>query len=330
MRKVLIMKLLVFTLLLFTSFSFVRAGDVNTFHPTGNPHVDFFGVQGLREDLASRRVVLQPSMSDENEENEKSPWLAGLLSLAVPGSGEWYGGDKLKGTIFFGVEVASWVTAQIYNKKGDHQTDMFQDFANQHYSVSRYALWTLNHAGGLNPTLDQASFRQTHFSQVFKGNDSTGGVPFDNINWFALHVVEDSIAYVDANGRGDGFTHELPIWGQQQFYELIGKYDQFSRGWDDASVNDPIDPSNPSSILIVSTSREQFFYANMRAQANHYYDIAATFVSLAVVNHLVSAVDAFWSVKRHNDALHAEIDMHLRPTADGLVPVTVARVRYTF
>jgi len=29
-----------------------------------------------------------------------------------------------------------------------------------------------------------------------------------------------------------GFSHELPTYNTQQYYELIGKYSQFKYGWD--------------------------------------------------------------------------------------------------
>jgi len=300
------------------------AGNSSPIHLTGNPTVDLFGQRNYERGSllgsGSMPVAVPPTASDD----EKSPWIAGILSLAVPGAGEWYADSKPKGVVFFGVEVASWVTAIVYNKKGDHQTDVFQDFANQHYSASRYALWTLNHLGALNSNL--ANSRSTYFNRVFPGSDSTGGPPFSNINWVALNSMERAVA----NGVLNGYTHEMPYWNQQQYYELIGKYDQFNRGWDDANQYDPPDPADPSSPIIRSNSKEQFAYADMRATANHYYDIASTFVSIAVINHVVSALDAYWTATRHNDALHAEVFMHLQPTPLVLVPISEARIQYSF
>jgi hypothetical protein len=68
----------------------------------------------------------------------------------------------------------------------------------------------------------------------------------------------------------------------------------------------------------------------MRADANHQYDVSATWVSIAIVTHLASAVDAFWSANRHNSALHAGIDMYFQPTQSGLLPMTEAHVQYDF
>lgn len=294
------------------------AGDDPPLHLTGNPLVDFFGGTNLAGNHPLKADLPQLLTPTGTAGEEKNPWIAGLLSLAVPGAGEWYCDSKIKGAVFFGVEVASWVTAHVYYKKGDHQTDMFQDFANEHYNASQYALWTLNHLGVLNP--DLAGDRGNYFNLIFPNGDTTGGPPYRNINWDELNSMERDVAVV-----GNNYTHELPYWGQQQFYELIGKYDQFSRGWDDSG---PDTPGNVNPIL--STSKEMFLYASMRANANHYYDISAAFVSIAVINHFVSALDAFLTTKSHNRALHAEVNMHLEVTPVGLVPVSEARIQYSF
>jgi hypothetical protein len=68
----------------------------------------------------------------------------------------------------------------------------------------------------------------------------------------------------------------------------------------------------------------------MRAQANNQYDIASTFVSVAVVNHIVSALDAYWTATRFNNSLHASVKMRVEPTQYGVVPVTEARIEYRF
>ncbi|OLD76256.1 MAG: hypothetical protein AUI33_05000 [Ignavibacteria bacterium 13_1_40CM_2_61_4] len=123
-----------------------------------------------------------------------------------------------------------------------------------------------------------------------------------------------------------GFTHQMPYYGEQQYYELIGKYDQFSRGWDDADLR----ALAQGDLPIKSNSNLFYQYAAMRAKANNYYDVASTWVSVVVVNHIVSALDAFWSATRFNKSLHADVKMRVQPTPFGIVPVTEAKIQYTF
>ena len=130
-----------------------------------------------------------------------------------------------------------------------------------------------------------------------------------------------------ADGVLNGYTHTLPYYGEQQYYELIGKYEQFSRGWDDSGDRNPELENN---VPIRSTSNRFYEYAQMRARANDQYDIASTFVSLAVVNHVLSAIDAYWSVTRFNKSLHAAIRVNMAMSPAGAVPVTTANFRYDF
>lgn len=159
-------------------------------------------------------------------------------------------------------------------------------------------------------------------SLVFRNGDSTGGPPFNNIDWGELNAMEGDVA----DGR-NGYTHQMPFWNDQQYYELIGKYDQFSRGWDDS---DPVADIQANAYPIRSISKEQFVYASMRAQANSYYDVASTAVSIAVINHIVSALEAYWGATRYNSSLHAEVNMRISPTPLGLVPFPEAKIQYSF
>src|SRR3989304_7131123 len=81
-----------------------------------------------------------PQLSFQTE-NKKSPLLAGILSLVLPGAGEFYVGDYLKTAIFLTIEAAVITTAVIYDNKGNDQTDFFQKYANENWSVVRYADW---------------------------------------------------------------------------------------------------------------------------------------------------------------------------------------------
>jgi len=307
MMRTALLAMLLFALALQTAYT----GEPAPVRYTGNAGVDFFGVK----DLSGRLEIAGPGAGRIFQEPERqggrSPWLAGVLSLAVPGAGQVYNENYVKGAFFFALEVTSWAVAYTYSKKGDHQTDVFQDYANLHYSAIRYALWLKAHVSDINPDIHASDYR------LFYTSDTTGGPPFHELDWVELNRMESVI--------GDGFTHQMPAYSDQQYYELIGKYNQFSRGWDDT-------PADPAHITppVISTSRRFYEYADMRALANHYYDIASTWVAVAVLNHIVAAVDAAWSASRAASALRVSLDTHLEATPSGAVPVTRANLRYTF
>jgi hypothetical protein len=207
-------------------------------------------------------------------ENKKSPWLGGLMSLVIPGSGEIYAEEYWKAGIFLAVEAALITTAIIYDNKGDAQTENFENFANQNWDVKRYADWTLINLEYLNPSLKEEDYRPKVF------------YPDGSVNWDELNQLERDI--------GNGYSHSLAPYGDQQYYEMIGKYPQFSHGWSDSNPTD-------TDYHILSPHFES--YSTMRGDANDLYNVASTAVIFIYVNHFLSAVDAAWSISNYNKEL---------------------------
>jgi hypothetical protein len=319
-------KSIICLILLFSS-TFAQTSNQQTQFLTGNPSVDFFGsslMDNYSPSMNDKLEVLQ--WEDMELADEKSPWLAALLSLAVPGTGEVYTESYVKAALFFAVEATSWSIAYSYNKKGNNQTSIYQDYANQHWSAVRYVNWTLDRLNALNPQSPNLKTKDEYSDLIYGDIDQPlpgdCGPPFSCINWRELNAMERDIAM----GYSNGFTHGLPYFGEQQYYELIGKYDQFSRGWDDSDPNDPLE----NQVPIQSTSKRFFEYAKMRADANAQYDVASTWVSVAVINHVLSALDAYWSATQYNSSLHAEVKTKIIPTQLGMIPIPELKVRYEF
>ncbi|HMD14817.1 MAG TPA: hypothetical protein VKI62_09345, partial [Bacteroidota bacterium] len=234
----------------FLIMSSAWSGEKPSVYLTGNPTVDFFGAQ------ISPNMMTQPHQNALDDltsvsgggRSKKSPWLAGIMSFAVPGAGEAYSNDYMKSAIFVAAEVASWAIHLSYAKKGDDQELLFKAYANQHYSVVRYVNWTLNHLNSLTNGNTPNNQSASYYSQQIYGpggppqNPNAVPPPFSDVSWDALNGMEVDIAN---SGVQSGYSHQLPAYNEQQYYELIGKYDQFSRGWDDSGyLTDPSDPSD--------------------------------------------------------------------------------------
>jgi len=258
---------------------------------SGNLLVDFAGQRDLEprfQDVASADVSAR-----------KSPWLAGIMSLAVPGAGEFYTDSYLKSGIFFAAEIALWAFASAYDKKGNRQTDYFQNFANANWSVVRYAQWTQTNFGIPNGT----------YNWHIPGTDAYP--PWEQINWSELNRMEQSI--------GTYYSHILPAYNTQQYYELIGKYPQFNQGWDDAGPT-----FNYGDALTPNFK----YYSVQRGQANTYYNTASTFVAIVVLNHVVSAIDAAFTAGSYNRGLHAGVGSINVPNPGGYVTVPTFLLSY--
>jgi hypothetical protein len=210
----------------------------------------------------------------------KSPFLAAALSLVIPGLGEYYVGDQIwRGAIFTLLEAGLWYGNITYTSRGDDSTAAFQDFAHKNWSSARYS----DH---LNKLLKDRKVD----ALITDPND------FDQIN-----AAEDTLNSLQAMN----FTHKLPRFGAQQYYELISKYNQFAAGWSDASCED------------LSCSPLANRHAVMRYNMNYQYEVAQGFIWGIFLNHALSAVDAVLLAHDHNSALRVEGDAKYRTMPDG-------------
>ncbi|MBA4407567.1 hypothetical protein C0389_09855 [bacterium] len=226
---------------------------------------------------------------DNLNENKKSVLLAAGLSLLLPGAGEFYSESYIKSAAFIAVEAAALTLGLIYDKKGNDQTNLFQNYANGEngWSVVRYANWTLANARKLNPAVNPDDYR----SKVFK-SDGT-------VDWFWLNKLESAVSFNPniPNVPGSFYSHNLPPRGSQQYYELIGKYQQFNVGWKQFG-DDPNKSFTYDVDPLVFTEYTAMFY-----QADEYYNVASKAVIVVIINHIVSALDAAWTANSYNKNL---------------------------
>lgn len=171
--------------------------------------------------------------------------------MLIPGAGEIYSEEYLKAGIFLAIEAAVITTAVIYDGKGDDKTTEFQNYADDYqnpehnWSVVRYAEW-LNQYEGASISI----------------NSDESLPPWERVSWAEVNAAETG-------------SHKLPRHGEQQYYELIGKYHQYSSGWNDFSGAGNKDQISPNFT----------FYSGMRGEANDFYSTASTAVIGIYVNH---------------------------------------------
>jgi hypothetical protein len=266
---------------------------------TGDLRTDLVGLH----ELSTGPAILQED-AVATSPSKKSGWLAAGMSLLIPGSGEFYAESYWKAAAFFVFDVVAWSLAYSNDHKGDEQTDFFQGYANQRWSVVQYA----KYAETLAPKGKTYAWRKPGTETL-----SPWDQPWTQVNWDEINRMERDI--------GGYYSHTLPEYNSQQYYELIGKYPQFNQGWDDAppafTYGDPLTP-------------HFLYYSDERGKANTYYETATTWVNIALINHLLSAIDAAWSAGIYNSNLHVRTGLRLVPTEVGLVQVPEVRLRYDF
>jgi hypothetical protein len=224
---------------------------------------------------------------DFNLQDKKSVLLSTVLSAAVPGAGQIYNGDFWKAAIFLGLEAGLITAAVLYSKKGDDKNAEFEAYADQNWSVVKYAQWLITNRTALGLPEGDVTI-----------DPNTNLKPWERVNWSELNHVESR------------FSHKLPKYGDQQYYELIGKYPQYDHGWaDQLNDNTPEYNANLTPMFLG--------YAQMRGEANDFYNASTRFVVFVVINHILSAGEAAWSsaVFNKNLAINVRVSPEIINTA---------------
>jgi hypothetical protein len=243
----------------------------------------------FRVDLmnSAKDSVTETELTIANNSRRQNPFMNGLYSLAIPGAGQFRTEQYTKAAIFFSAEIALIVYAVINNNNGDKKTNEFQAYADAHWDAVRYAKWINTY--GVTDYGPIMPFALEDFNAIRDRKD------FSKINeWESgLHKL--------------GFSHQLPVYQTQQYYELIGKYHQFKFGWDtyEVDVNGVPVSDNGQYDNLLSSEKQFKNYAVERGKANDYYYAASFAASALLINHVLSAVDAFFSTHSYNKEISA-------------------------
>ncbi len=223
------------------------------------------------------------SGADDNlqvKKKKKSVGLGVLLSAIIPGAGELYGGNYLKAGIFFGVEILAWATFAYFESKGNKKEDEYQAYADQYWDVRTYARWLKN-----------------------EGFDEATGINPDEPN---RDILREQIMVCERAN----FSHTMPEYNSQQYYELIGKYQNFQAGW----TNLQHVPTKAAGPYNYQTYHDPVFtnYAAERQKANDFFDYAKIGPITAIVNHILSAADAAWVISTYNNKIKVETGFRMQ------------------
>ena len=303
-------KILLLSVMIVFSLKVIYAQNEKVVPLSGNLLLD-------ANNISNYSPAIRTNLINLSTNEKKSRILAGVLSGILPGAGEFYAGSYVKAGILFTIEAAAIATALIYTRKGDNQTVSFQNYANQDWSIAKYAAWTMQHVNDISPggNIDPKSYK------IF-GNNVDGTTLGANTNWSQYNgLVNRSELNRLETDLGDGYSHQLPAAGEQQYYELIGKYPQYSHGWSTANFAD----------TDFHTLTQQFLlYAHARGLANSYYTTGSTAIIVIYVNHFLSIFDAIWSVDNYNRSLTMNFRVQNGNLADRIDLVPTINFSYNF
>ncbi|MCH8328368.1 MAG: hypothetical protein IID15_07595, partial [Candidatus Marinimicrobia bacterium] len=193
------------------------------------------------------------------------PGRAMLLSFLVPGLGQVYIRKPLKGALFIGVDVVAYYIWQNYNAQGDAQIDFFRAFADTTWNFRRW--WN-----------NAANFGGPGWDKVHIGRDGSHTLDFIVLDMDGDGRIEYSGTTGDTDGRLEAFLNSpdtaayVQVRKTGEYYENIGKYNQFFSGWSDA---DPLNPDvEVTASGAIAWSPHRKLYVGLRGEANRLKSLA--------------------------------------------------------
>ncbi|MDR9446789.1 MAG: hypothetical protein RI519_03530 [Balneolaceae bacterium] len=218
-----------------------------------------------------------------------SPGVGWASSLILPGSAQLVDQQWVRGGLYLGLEVAVWAIYASNESSARTGERAYEQYANQNWSVVKYAQWIIDYheAHGLsNPHLSDLQAKVNGKQPAYNIDVDWNRVPIET-----LRNVERNTLYVYGTQRGvNNFSHVMPDYGSQQYYELVSKYYQYGPGWSDFDPSDLYLPWDGSEMS------PNFYEGRDKAQAfNDQYRTASSMLSLVILNHVISAFDSFFS-----------------------------------
>jgi hypothetical protein len=238
-----------------------------------------------------------------NLKEYRSPKLAMLMSLILPGSGQVYATSNLSAAAFGVIEAAVVSTGLVLSAKARKVKKQAHDFADHHYDTTRFRSY-LDSLGQFLPTM---------FSP-----DTNALQEADSIyNEVIFMSGEDKSFFYDAKSRNDNYYGYLDG----------GASSPFIRGWDDVEPDFTSSgfqdiptsfgvyqgdtsttaylvflKSDPARAMYGISANQERYSGLLRDSRNWASYSRGTFLSL-LINHVAASVMAGIAAKRHNDAL---------------------------
>lgn len=230
----------------------------------------------------------------------EKPGFSFLSAAILPGSSQLAQGKFVKALTFLAIEATALYIYIDRQNNARRVEDLYHQFGDENFSVVLYADWLVrfNQYHGRNVDLQDLATE----GSVIDPNSISGNARNDwrlvDIN--ALRELERNTLF--GGNSGNPFSHFMPDYGSQQYYELMSKYFQYGPGWKDFTVA-------PSNITWgpASMSDGWFYHGSLGETFNDDYRLARNMLNLLIMNHVISSIDAFIVSKQRKISLEADL-----------------------
>lgn len=238
---------------------------------------------------------------------QKKPGYALVSSAIIPGSGQAANGKWLRAGGYLLAEVLLLTVHFTRLNDARRQERRYEQFANENWSVVTYSQWLVNYYDQNGLSGQSINELRNQIEGVEPAYDTA--VDWNVVDIELLRKIERNTPFIYPDRAGNNFSHSMPAYGSQQYYELISKYYQYGPGWRDfGSDQNGRELDNRYKLNWNGSDMPFNFFrgASLAEQFNDNYRLAGNMLSLLVLNHIVSAFDAFLTVKMKNNRLKAE------------------------
>jgi hypothetical protein len=254
-----------------------------------------------------------------NLKEYRSPKVAMLMSLVVPGSGQIYAAHhSWKAAIYGAVEVGMVATGVAINLKGRRKLKDAHKFADQYYSLEKY----LSYQNALKNKVDTTTYKDIYpfgSDTVFYQN-----AVLRNEDYYS-DLKENTMPYVN------GWDDAKPDFDENLIFDE-------SEGYKSLNVDSTylIIYGTDSSHVAYGFSGHQKIYNSKVSKADSYFKKSGLVLTLMLINHIVSAIDAGFTAKAHNDRLlnkksvwqHIGLDQIYVADGGAMAPGYALKVRF--
>lgn len=253
------------------------------------------------DDLSSSSLLDAP---------RNNPGIAFAASALIPGSAQAANGKWVRAGIYFTAELVGVIYHLNLNAKAKRQEKAYEQYTHEYWSVLAYSEWLVNYSQMHNLNNGWQNL-QAHIEGKTPDFGNTVN-DWAKVNINLLHSVESQTPYYFKDRIGSNFSHTLPEYGSQQYYELISKYYQFQPGWQDWYGTITTSPTQTLEMYRYFWNGsdqpfDMFYEGRDRAQEfNDNYRVAGNIVKLLLVNHIVSAFDALFTVQLKNSRIETQ------------------------
>lgn len=273
-------------------------------------------------------IELQGSTLPEFDEKRKVPIVGFMMSMVVPGAGQRYGGASwMRSGIFSAIDLIGLAAWANFTKDAEDIRIRYERFADESWFLDTW-IWNTHFSRPAEwnnyPDLNIAGSHSIYLRLYGEARAEFG-------KYVNSEILGDIITAFPGIGEDPEVTAQyVSVVRDRDFYENIGKYDQFVGGWIDARLDwYAVEKQVESTTETIIMTPRKNSYIKERDKNNLFLNYSKYTVSAILFNHVISGLDAIYVANRYNSRLE-QVSMTLTFDPENSFGIGGVRVSISF